>query len=546
VSALLLVLLVESIKASLILLLAALVTWLLRGQSATLRHTVWAAALFGTLLLPLATATLPVLQVWTLPGSLWPSGDPAAVFLRSSPAYKAIPGELYQSGSHPALRPTHGSSAWLPLMLVLIWLGGGVWVAARTALAHARVRSLLRRATRIGTGRLPSIARELSPGERPVSLFESSDISTPATVGVWLPAILLPTEARRWPPAETRAILAHELAHVHRWDCLTQAISRVACAVYWFNPLVWLADRRMSSERERACDDAALRAGAAPVDYAAMLLDLVRSVSSRSLAPGALPMVGTSELEARLRAILDPGLPRGTLRPSTWSMVLGLAGGMVLLSGSVGLTSDRATMPSASTASALEPDLLGDSLSHALSERLPRIDIGYALSRSREAAAGPDSALVQVLRRALNRISRGPGDLVRERSIWALSLVEQGHLVEPLIRRLTDRDWRVICYAAWTLAQARDRRAVTPLIDLLESANWRVRAMASFALAAIGDPRSQAAMRDALRDEAWQVRINAVEFVGLFDDRESKAAVVAGLKDRHSAVRGAAELALRR
>jgi hypothetical protein len=49
-----------------------------------------------------------------------------------------------------------------------------------------------------------------------------------------------------------------------------------------------------------------------------------------------------------------------------------------------------------------------------------------------------------------------------------------------------------------------------------------------------------------LRDEAWQVRINAAEFAGLFDDRESKAAVVAGLKDRHSAVRGAAELALRR
>ena len=71
-----------------------------------------------------------------------------------------------------------------------------------------------------------------------------------------------------------RLVLLHELAHIRRYDCLTQLVAQAACALHWFNPLVWLAKSRMQSERELACDDLVLGAGTLPSTYAADLLEL--------------------------------------------------------------------------------------------------------------------------------------------------------------------------------------------------------------------------------------------------------------------------------
>ena len=81
------------------------------------------------------------------------------------------------------------------------------------------------------------------------------------TWGVLRPVILLPADAAGWPEERLTMALLHELAHVKRWDCLTQLIARAACAVYWFNPLSWLALARVRSEQEQASDDLALGCG---------------------------------------------------------------------------------------------------------------------------------------------------------------------------------------------------------------------------------------------------------------------------------------------
>ncbi len=78
------------------------------------------------------------------------------------------------------------------------------------------------------------------------------------TCGAWHPVLLLPDAAENWPLERRRVVLLHELAHIKRLDWLTQTLAYIAGSLHWFNPLVWLAARRMRVEREQACDDLVL------------------------------------------------------------------------------------------------------------------------------------------------------------------------------------------------------------------------------------------------------------------------------------------------
>ena len=86
-----------------------------------------------------------------------------------------------------------------------------------------------------------------------------------------------------WPTDRRRDVLLHELAHVKRLDCLTQALAQVACALYWFNPRHGSRARRMRVERERACDDLVLGAGTRASDYAGHLLEMAQACAARLL-----------------------------------------------------------------------------------------------------------------------------------------------------------------------------------------------------------------------------------------------------------------------
>src|SRR5262245_20520488 len=164
----------------------------------------------------------------------------------------------------------------------------------------ASVDAVWRAARMIGLRRVPEVR---IGGERMM----------PMVWGLFHPVLLLPAGAGRWPAARLEAVLLHELAHVRRYDALTQLIAEVARVVFWFNPLVWLAARQIYLERELACDDMVLNAGTLPSDYAGDLLDLVRSLrASRATGLAAIAMARPSQIKVRLRAVLDEARSRGT------------------------------------------------------------------------------------------------------------------------------------------------------------------------------------------------------------------------------------------
>ena len=128
------------------------------------------------------------------------------------------------------------------------------------------------------------------------------------TWGLWRPVVLLPQESVSWTHERLEAVLLHELAHVRRLDSLSQLISVAACALYWFNPAVWLGARALRAEAEKAADDTVIRVGIKPSDYARELLRMATDLGHRRqpLSNIGVPVMKQSKIEARVQSILDP------------------------------------------------------------------------------------------------------------------------------------------------------------------------------------------------------------------------------------------------
>jgi len=115
-------------------------------------------------------------------------------------------------------------------------------------------------------------------------LAESQAVTVPVTLGVMRPVILLPADWREWESDKLNAVLAHELSHIGRNDALTQRLSKLHRAIYWFSPLAWWLDRELARLAEEASDEAALASGTDRERYAEMLLrffEAIRAASGR-------------------------------------------------------------------------------------------------------------------------------------------------------------------------------------------------------------------------------------------------------------------------
>jgi len=113
--------------------------------------------------------------------------------------------------------------------------------------------------------------------KRAPRLAESQAVSVPLMVGVFHPVIVIPSGWREWPSAKLAAVIAHEVSHVRRKDALTRVAALVYQCLFWFSPLGWWLEPRLAELAEQASDEAAIRTGAEPTEYATILLSFFDS-----------------------------------------------------------------------------------------------------------------------------------------------------------------------------------------------------------------------------------------------------------------------------
>lgn len=601
-------------KATLLLVAALVATASLRRSTAGARHLVWLAALVGVLALPLLSR-IPSLRLGILP-SVFAGPTSTAMFapvVANTPppdAYvvsPAVSATIATTPSAPTSAVAGGVIGGVPGGVTRAVVGGIagsmsnaspaftlpgysilstlaiVWAALALSLVGWLVAGALHVRRIVSSGReltspdwtmpLCEVADRLDL-EVPPRIVMSDRIEMAFACRALAPTIVLPESADGWTDDRRRAVLFHELAHVKRHDLLGHTLGRLACALYWFHPLVWTAAKRLRAESERACDDLVLSCGARPSEYAQHLLDMVTNVRDMGAPVMALPMARKKEFEGRMLAILDPAIRRaspGRLQAAVVTVTLGV------LSLTVAAVSPATATPAAPPA---EQPVLSMSAERASFESrgtetparpaqpaLPQSAVRspapspspsptpapsiHTDARSISQAVKDGASLDQIVAAATNGLINVVGGALSQAGA---RLARQGHIqaadtgrVAMMIKILaTDSDASVRRTAAWGLQDVESADVRTALTTALRSdTDDHVREMAAWALGEQGNAAVTSALSAALlHDKSPHVRATSAWALGQMDAKSEISALESGMVDSEPQVRETAIWAL--
>ena len=289
------------VEGTLIAIFSGLLLRIIRRQSSVTRFAIWFSAL-------MAIATLPFLA-----GSFGSHVVPVAA---KSAGQSAI--------TLPATWALYLFGAWAAVASwYLAGIGRGLWHLYRlrkscVALDSAALDSQLQQ----------TLARSQSP--RRIALCTSELAHVPTALGLVKPAIVFPAWViQQLSPDEVNQILLHELAHLRRFDDWTNLAQKLVKALLFFHPAVWWIEKKVSLEREMACDDAVLAETASPRAYAECLAHLAeKTLIQRSIALAQAALGKIHQTSLRVAQILDSNRPAGNGR--SWKPAASLVAAFAL------------------------------------------------------------------------------------------------------------------------------------------------------------------------------------------------------------------------
>ena len=192
----------------------------------------------------------------------------------------------------------------------MIWLGGvvlfGLIVSFKAVRFHGKLKKLREP---VGDGLYDEVF-ELAGDQTSPAVWLLRGVGQPFVWGVLRGSIYLPAGFGKSTDAEhRRKILAHELAHISRYDAFVNLLQILAQGVFWFHPLVWIANRQIRAEREKCCDETAIaRLAASPRDYSNAIVDTLITEYKSTLPTPSLAIAGPiRNIEDRIKTIMKPG-----------------------------------------------------------------------------------------------------------------------------------------------------------------------------------------------------------------------------------------------
>ena len=218
-------------------------------------------------------------------------------------------------------------------VLAIAWVTGCLMLMARLVVGHVRARRLVGESRAVADGEALGALAELCAEagvRREVGLRVSSSVGAPVLYGVRRPTILLPEDwVETLAADDLRALLAHEVAHVRRGDCLANLVQRIVEIPLFFHPGAWLATRQVTLAREELADGWVLARGVEASSYARSLAAVADRAQVRLGAASVGVAEGRSTLLRRVEAIMRGG----SLKRMSWPLVVALVGAALVSAG---------------------------------------------------------------------------------------------------------------------------------------------------------------------------------------------------------------------
>ncbi|MEK5035504.1 M56 family metallopeptidase [Paenibacillus sp. FSL R7-0302] len=197
-------------------------------------------------------------------------------------------GPIEQNDESAAVNRSSAGAAGYPLWMkigTVIWLLGAMLMLLNGLLYIRRMHRERRQLRRVNAPEILKVVlatRRQFGIRRAIPIYTGGSANNPYLSGLLRPWIFVPEQAlRELDASRLRHILAHELAHYKRRDMLWNLLGSLAATIHWFNPLMWLAIRRMKIDREVACDAYVLEVlgEEEAIDYGLTLVEFLKRFS---------------------------------------------------------------------------------------------------------------------------------------------------------------------------------------------------------------------------------------------------------------------------
>jgi HEAT repeat protein/beta-lactamase regulating signal transducer with metallopeptidase domain len=579
-------------------------------QAHAIRETLWKTALLGGLVttsLQIGLGVVPVTGARTLAAAseaspVRPALEPSTFKPHTpnrSEGTKDVRKNVTPPPSDTAARAR--SMSWTGVLL-LAWATSASLLLLYFFLVRLRLVFRLGRRDPVEEGSMPRLLESLRRQagiRRPIRLTTAAGLTSPVALGlseICIPEAVL-TELDR---EQQQSMLAHELAHLARFDPLWLTVSCLVEQLLFFQPLNRVARRRMQDAAEYLCDDWAVRRTGSGMTLAKCLVKVAEWVDT---SPRAVPVSGMAEhrsqLVARIHRLLE-NRAMTTQPRSRWLLPLAVILLAVMAVAAPGFTAARPTAldaqeptprpapprphPAPAPVTVVMPDLAtlttartnaviaarAATLSSVLSNVNVRMAAHLATLASGQvpdttnpavppliaALSDPDANVRIAAANSLGQLedpraipalitaSHDANVQVRSAAFQALSDFQDPRIYEPMVAALKDPDADVRQRAAQTLGSLENKAAVTPLIGALGDSSADVRQAAAQALGELQDPAAASALAGALKDPKADVRQAAAQALGELELKTAPPALIAALKDTDPDVRQAAAQSL--